>query len=294
MKSHSFFGRLALLAAALIWGSSFFVMKNAVDQIPVYWLLAFRFSVGFVLLSLIFVRKWRLLSRQTLLHGGFLGVILALAYIVQTFGLTDTTPGKNAFLTAVYCVLAPFVNWLCFRARPSSWNWLAAVLCLVGIGLVSLSGDFTIRMGDALTLLSGVVYAVQIVYISHYGEAEDPILLTMLQFGTAALICWGMTLATGATSVALSMETMPELLYLAVFATTVAMLCQNVGQSVTPAAQSSILLSLESVFGVLFSVLFAHEALTPRLLSGFAVIFVAVIISETRLSFLFPQKEAKV
>lgn len=278
-------GRIALFSAALIWGSSFFVMKDAVSGVPVFLLLAFRFTVGCGLLSVVFWQKWKKCSRRLLFHGLVVGVLLFAAYTAQTYGLKETTPGKNAFLTAVYCVLVPFVNWLLLRRRPSRWNWIAAVMCLGGIGLVSLDGSLTMNRGDALTLLGGVFYALHLVAVSRYGEEDDAVLLTTVQFGASALCCW---LCHGL------FETMPvfpenawvELIYLAVFATTIALLLQNVGQSVTPAAQASILLSLESVFGVLFSVICYGETVTPRLVLGFLLIFLAVVASETQFSFI--------
>ena len=223
--------------------------------------------------------------RADVLRGAAVGVILGAAYIAQTIGLNYTTAGKNAFLTAVYCVLVPFVNWLLLRRRPTMWNWIAAVMCLGGIGLVSLDGSLSINQGDALTMLGGVFYALHMVAVGRYGEQDDPVLLTTVQFGASALCCWGCSLA---------LETMPvfpenawaELIYLAVFATTAALLLQNVGQSVTPAAQAAILLSLESVFGVLFSVICYGEEVTLRLGAGFGLIFLAVLASETQFSFL--------
>ena len=122
-------GRVALLTAALIWGSSFIVMKNAVEGVPVFMLLGIRFTVGCLLLMLIFHRRLKTIGKKQLLHGAVVGTLLFAAYTVQTFGLRETTPGKNAFLTAVYCVLVPFVNWVIFRRRPTGWNWLAAVMC---------------------------------------------------------------------------------------------------------------------------------------------------------------------
>ena len=279
-------GRVALLTAALIWGSSFIVMKNAVEGVPVFMLLGIRFTVGCLLLALIFHRRLKAIGKRQLLHGAVVGTLLFAAYTVQTFGLRETTPGKNAFLTAVYCVLVPFVNWVIFHRRPTGWNWLAAVMCLAGIGLVSLEGDLTMNRGDALTLLGGVFYALHLVAVSRFGEEDDPVMLTMLQFGASAVWCWGLSLLT---------ETMPhpfptnawfELAYLAVFATTAALLLQNVGQSVTPAAPAAILLSLESVFGVVFSVMLGAEGLTAQLVCGFALIFLAVVASETQFSFL--------
>lgn len=286
MQGKALWGRLALLGAAMIWGSSFFVMKNAVDGIPVFLLLAIRFTIGCALLSLVCVKKWRHCGCRLLRHGAVVGVLLFLAYTAQTYGLKDTTPGKNAFLTAVYCALVPFVNWGLLRRRPSRWNWLAAVMCLGGIGLVSLDGSLSMNRGDALTLVGGVCYALHLVAVSRFGEEDDPVLLTAVQFGASALCCWGCSLAIETMPATLPQGAWGELIYLAVFATTLALLMQNVGQSVTPAAPAAILLSLESVFGVLFSVVCYGETVTPRLAVGFLLIFLAVVASETHFSFL--------
>lgn len=284
-QKHTMGGRLALLAAALIWGTSFIVMKDAVSGVPVFQLLAIRFTVAFVLLGLVFLRRLLRCGRETVLHGVICGVLLLGAYSVQTFGLTDTTPGKNAFLTAVYCVLVPFGTWLLFRRRPTAYNWIAAVLCIIGIGLVSLNGEMTVSRGDALTLLGGVIFAAHVIALSHYTAKSDAISLTIVQFGTcAALACLLSLLTEGVLP--LPAAALPQLLYLAVFATAAALLLQSVGQSRTPPSQSAILLSLESVFGVAFSVALGAEALTLQLFCGFALIFVSVIVSETQLSFL--------
>ena len=286
MRLSGGWGRVALLTAALIWGSSFIVMKNAVEGVPVFMLLGIRFTVGCLLLMLIFHRRLKTIGKKQLLHGAVVGTLLFAAYTVQTFGLRETTPGKNAFLTAVYCVLVPFVNWLIFRRRPTGWNWLAAVMCLAGIGLVSLEGDLTMNRGDALTLVGGVFYALHLVAVSRFGEEDDPVMLTMLQFGASAVWCWGLSLLTESLPNPFPTNAWFELAYLAVFATTAALLLQNVGQSVTPAAPAAILLSLESVFGVAFSVMLGAEGLTAQLVFGFALIFLAVVASETQFSFL--------
>lgn len=279
-------GRLALLAAALIWGSSFVIMKNTVDDVPVFLLLAIRFSIAFVVLGAVFFRRLRGLDRRFILGGMLCGAMLITAYSLQTFGLVGTTPGKNAFLTAVYCVLVPFLAWIFFRKRPTMWNWLAAVLCVAGIGLVSLNGGLTIAPGDALSLLSGVCYALHIIALSRLGEKGDVFALSIIQFGTTALLAWLLHLLTGPADVHLPLRIWPQLGYLSVLCTCVAITLQALGQKLTPPSQSAILLSLESVFGVLFSLLLGAEALSFQLFSGFALIFLSVIVSETQLSFL--------
>lgn len=284
LKKHG--GRLALLAAALIWGSSFIVMKDAVDDVPVFMLLGIRFTIAFALLAAACFRRLMKADRTLLLGGGLCGVLLLCAYAAQTFGLMGTTPGKNAFLTAVYCVLVPFAGWLFFRKRPSAWNWLAAALCIAGIGFVSLNGDLTISQGDGLTLVGGVFYCLHIMALSRFSERGDPIALTTVQFGATAALSWLLSLLTESGAALPAPALWPQLLYLAVFATAATLLLQSIGQKLTPPSQAAILLSLESVFGVLFSVLMGAENVTVQLLLGFALIFVSVIVSETQLSFL--------
>ena len=111
-----------LFAAAIIWGTSFFVMKNALDVIPVFYLLAIRFTAGAVLLAAVCWKKWAGFTRDYLWRGAVIGAFLFLAYSVQTFGLDRTTPSKNAFLTAVYCVIVPFLYWAAARRRPDRYN----------------------------------------------------------------------------------------------------------------------------------------------------------------------------
>ena len=279
-------GRAALLTAALIWGSSFIVMKDTLNDVPVFLLLAIRFTLGGVLLALIFRKRLLVSSKSILSHGILCGVLLLTAYATQTYGLMTTSPGTNAFLTANYCVLVPFLAWFFHRKRPTVYNWAAAVMCIAGIGLISLSGDLSIGTGEGLTLLSGVLYALHIMALSHYGSQDDPIALTIIQFGVVALLSWGCTLIAERGTAFPAPAVWPQLMYLTVFATAVTLICQSVGQSLTPPSQSAILLSLECVFGTAFSVMLGREVLTLQLFCGFALVFLGVIVSETQLSFL--------
>ena len=279
-------GRLALLTAAIIWGTSFIVMKDTVDHIPVFQLLAIRFTLAGLLLALIFRKRLMRSARSLLSHGAVCGVLLLSAYATQTFGLKTTTPGANAFLTAVYCVMVPFMAWGFFRKRPTAYNWVAAVLCIGGIGLISLSGDLTLGIGEALTLVSGLFFALHIMALSHFGGKDDPVALTIVQFAVVATLSWAGTLLTERGAAFPAPAVWPPLLYLTVFATAATLVLQSVGQSLTPPSQSAILLSLESVFGALFSVILGYEALTLPILCGFTLVFVSVIVSETQLTFL--------
>ena len=277
-----------LLTATLIWGSSFFVMKNTLDALPVQYLLAFRFTIGAVLMSALCAKKWRTMTRDYLWRGGAIGVVLYLAYAVQTYGLALTTPSKNAFLTSVYCVLVPFLYWGIAKIKPDIYNISAAVLCVAGVGFVSLNGDLSVQSGDLLTLLCAVFYALHIVAVAKFSSGKDIYLLTALEFAACAVCAWAAAaifepfhisaLRDGSVLIALG--------YLGVFATRVALLFQNVGQVHSDPNSAAVILSLESVFGVLCSVLFADDRVTLPMAVGFVLIFAAVICSETKLAFL--------
>lgn len=152
-----------LVLAPVIWGSSFVVMKHSLDSFTPFYLLAFRFTAAAVLLGLTCWKSWRLMDRSYLKSGLIIGTFLFLAYAFQTFGLDRTTSGKNAFLTAVYCVIVPFLYWLIAGRRPDKWNLLAAFICIAGIGMVALttkgSGGLTVNLGDMLTLAGGFFFA---------------------------------------------------------------------------------------------------------------------------------------
>ena len=278
-----------LFAAAFIWGSSFFIMKDTLNSMPVQYLLAIRFTIGAVLLGLVCWKKWGPYMRPDYLwRGGAMGLCLYLAYAIQTYGLERTTSSKNAFLTAVYCVLVPFFHWAFSKVRPDKYNLLAAVLCVAGVGLVSLNGDLSINVGDLLTLLCAVFYALHIVVTAKVSPGKDIALLTVFQFAFAALFAWvGGLLTEDFPAAALSSaEALLPLAYLGVMATTVALLFQNVGMVYSDPASAAVILSLESVFGVLCSVVFYGDLVTVKLLAGFLLIFLAVLCSETKFAFL--------
>ncbi len=276
-----------IVLATIIWGFSFVVMKDAVEVIPPAWLLGIRFIFAGILLLAVLARRVRKhFSGRALLYGAILGVFDFLAFWLQTLGLQHTTPGINAFLTATYCVIVPFAWWVVAHKRPTIFNVGAAVLAIAGIWLVSVSGSgetLSIGLGEGLTLGCAVVFAVHIVLVSKFSRTCDALVLTVFQFIAEGLL----GLATGAATeafpgmAAFTPSVVGQIAFLAVFASVVAFGIQNVSLAHVPPAQASLLLSLESVFGVLFSILLYGEQMTLRLVIGFVLIFAAIVISET-------------
>ena len=279
--------RAALLAAALIWGGSFVIMKNSVDVFDPFYLLAFRFTAAAGILSAVLFPRLKKMKPGTVWRGAVIGVLLFAAYAFQTFGLTDTTPGKNAFLTAGYCILVPFFFWAVRGARPDRYNLTAAILCIAGVGLVSLDGEWSMGWGDAMTLVGSAFYAAHMVAVVKLGKDRDPLLITLFQFVGSAVCAWVLAaLFETFPTTGWTLESIGGLAYLAVFATCVCLSFQIFGQQHTSPSAAAILLSFESVFGVLISVIVGMDAPTAQMIAGFVIIFAAVIVSETKLSFL--------
>ncbi len=272
-----------LLLTSIIWGSAFVFQKFATEELSSWFITAARFTIAAVLLWVITYRKWGRLNRGYLLGGLITGATMGLGTAVQTVALTlGTTPGKSAFLTAVYCVIVPFFYWFVSKERPQKNHVFAAVICLVGIGLISFNGDMTMTSGDVVTLIGGVIFACDLTAVAWFAKGRDPILLTTMQITFSAVVGWIGTFVTNGVPAAISMGAMGNVLYLALFSTALCLFLQAYGLKHTDAAVGTILLSLESVFGVVFSVLLYHEAVTPRMAVGFAIVFVAVLLSQFR------------
>jgi len=278
------FASLALLIAAIIWGGSFPLLKDAVDAANPFTVVAVRFTIAALVLAAGCIPRLKRATRAGVLRGAVIGAMLIVPQCLQTIGIADTTPGKNAFLTTIYVVGVPFVYWLIDRSRPDRYNIIAALLLIAGVGLVSLTEAFTISWGDSLTLLSGVFFSAHIVAIAKLGRDQDPFVLTISQFVTCAVFGWVFALVSGGLREGFApvIEAGWPILYLALLCTALGLLMQMIGQKYTHPSSASIIMGLEAVFGALFSALFGYEVLTLRMLLGFAVIFAAVLISELK------------
>lgn len=275
--------KLLLVMVTVVWGSSFVLMKDLVGIVEPTWLLAIRFALAALALALLSLKHRKLFfERGHVLYGIIIGAPLFVGYLLQTVGLTDTTPGKNAFLTASYCVMIPFMNWAFARHKPNRFHVVAAFMCLLGIGLISLNEGFSVSFGDGLTLCCAFFYALQLIFMAKYGQGRNSAVLTIWQLVVVSAGSCIVALATGAQLDLSSFDASCwwSLGYLAVVVTALAVLFQNVGIANVEPATAGLLLSLESVFGVAFSIVLGYEALTPRVLVGFLVVFAAIVVSE--------------
>lgn len=285
-QTTSLLSSAGILFAAAIWGFAFVVVKDSLNYIGAVWMLAFRFTIAAIALALLYSRKLKTLTRRTWIHGGVLGLYLFLAYLLQTIGCNYTTAGKNAFLTTIYVFLIPLFLWIQTKKRPAWYVFACAAMSITGIGLLALgTGDAgAVNAGDLLTLACGVFYAIHIIFTAKYNGEHDPILLTVLQFLFAAAFSWICAPVIDGTfplGQVQNPRVIASMLYLGLLSTMVCFVLQNVGLKFLPSAWASLLLSFESVFGVLFSTIILGEKITLRMGAGCVLIFAAVVLAQT-------------
>lgn len=277
--------RLLLAFAAAIWGLGFIVGKGAIAEVGATWFTGIRFLGSALILFIVLFRHIvRHLNKETVRAGCIIGVFSFLGFWTQFIGLGLTTPSKNAFLSACYCLTVPFIWWVVARRRPSKRVLLAAVVCAVGIALVSLTETFSIGLGDAVSVLSAFLYGAEIVVISLVMKRHDVLAVT-----------WVQQLVSGALAIVVALFTQPvptfaqvsdptflaQMAYIIVMAASVGAVIQNFAQAHLSASESGLLCSLESVFCAAFSAIFIGEAFTLQMLAGFVLIFGSIVVAQT-------------
>jgi len=281
MKKH--LGTIGLLSIAIVWGTGFVASSVALRGLSPSEFMFLRFLIAAVLMTIISFKKIIKASKKTILAGISLGIWLYLAFILQTVGLANTTPSKNAFLTAVNVIIVPFIAFLVLKIKVDKYSIIGAVLAVVGIGVLSLNIDFTLSFGDWLTLLCAVCFAIHIFLTGQSVKKHDMFTLVTLQMITAFLLSFFVLLFTEGIQIQLGRNETISVLYSGIMCTTVAFFIQAFSQRYTTETQAAVILSTESLFGTIFSVLIIGEVITGRMVMGCILIMTAVLISETKL-----------
>ncbi len=288
-------GNLILLLTALIWGVSFIAQSVGVEEISPIAFNGIRSVLGgVVLLPVIFLldrsKKKKGIPVQkmdkTLLLGGIIcGICLCVASTLQTMGMVYTSPGKSGFLTALYMVIVPILG-LFMGKRPRPVVLISVLIALSGLYLMCMDGSLSVNYGDVLTVFCAVVFAFHILAIDHFSPKVDGVKLACLQFfvcGFLNLIAMVFLNQTPTFSQVASLWA--SIGYSGVLSCGVAYTLQIVGQKYTDPTSASILMSLESVFATLTTVILVAcgwnltgGQLSPRELWGCVLMFAAILL----------------
>lgn len=278
---------LLLLLAAAIWGLSFVVLRSATVELPATYVVGIRYLGAAIIVGI--TLKRRIVQHFDLNHilpGAVLGVLIYFGFGLMSVSAMGTTPGKNAFLTTAYCVFVPFLAFPFTRRAPNMRNIVAGIICLIGIACISLhvsDGALSMHFSEMIAVLSAVFLGLHMVVVAHFSRKNrDMLVLTFYQFLTSGLIGF----AIGFTSTPFPVEKLiiPSVLfdlgYLVLLSTCVGSLLQNICQEHVPAAQASLLIASEAIFGLMFGVLLIHEQVRIIDGIGFLLISAAILINE--------------
>ena len=278
-RNHHTLATAALVGVTAVWGGTFVVVQDSVEQMPVLPFLFWRFALAAAVLALLRPRAVLDLDPVARGHGVLLGLMLGTGYMAQTFGLLHTSATVSGFITGMFVVFTPLIGWLALRQPITPPVWAAVGLATVGLGLISLNG-FAIGFGELLTLVCAASFAAHIVGLGHWSTSSRAYGLTVLQLGVVALICLVASPLQGGLVLPPSGGVWAAIVFLALAATALAFLAQAWAQTHMSAPRAAIVLTLEPVFAGIFGVTLGGDTLTARILAGGACIVTAMYVVE--------------
>ena len=295
-KKTQFLGVLLLLLTAFIWGVAFVAQSVGMDSVEGFTFSGIRTLLGaFVLLPIVLFRNnkakkpldelqlkaHKSVTKKTIISGMILGVVFCVAGNFQQFAFNHSTSGKIAFITALYMFFVPLFG-LFLKKKVPALTWICVLLGFVGLFFLCINpNDMTgLNRGDLLAIICSIFFAVHILMIEKFAPHVDGVMLSCVQFFTSGIIsCVLMFIFENPQISAIKTAIVP-ILYAGVLSCGIAYTFQIIGQKYTEATVASIILSMESVFGVLAGAIILHEILTGREILGCVIMFIAIILSQ--------------
>ncbi|NLV26598.1 MAG: DMT family transporter [Methanomicrobiales archaeon] len=271
---------LILILIVLIWGSSYVAMKWGMDSFGIYSLIALRFSIAFCVGILVLWPSMSKIYLHTLASSAFLGFCFFCGFIFLLVGM-ETSPTTSAgFLMATTIVFIPIIQALVFHKIPNKFLIIAILLCLSGVGLLTIKEGQTIDFGTIICLIAALCYATQIVTTKWVlSSGENAVTIGVLQLGFTALFAIGPAFFLEMPLQTVTLTSGMIILYLAILCTLIGFVLQTVAQEFTSPEHTGLIFTLESVFAALFGYLLLQEVLPLHGYIGVILVFSGVIIA---------------
>ena len=274
----------ALVGVTFIWGSTFVMVKDIIEQVPPMQMLAARFAIAAIPLLVIItvLRRWRGFSLRELGWGLAIGMALGISYTLQTVGLQYTTASHAAFITGLLVVIAPVMGIFVLRQVPNRWAILGIVLATSGLALLTLRFEegLTINPGDLLVLGCAFGFGLHLALLARASRLFDALRLTTVQIVVACAVN-----AVGALLLEWPLKPMsPEVwagaAFLGIMATSVGIGVLVSVLKYTTVVHASLINALEPVFAAVFGIWLQGDRLSPAALTGAALIVMGMLVTE--------------
>ena len=289
-------GNTALFLTALVWGSGFVAQRLGNEILPPMSFNSIRqIMAGLVLLPVLAVslRSSGYLSREkasiaqisfrrrkALIGGLICGVFMLSGSMLQQIGLVTLSAGKSGFISSIYIVFVPIFS-VILGSHVKRRSIFCVIMAMIGFGVMSLQGGLgSVTPGDWLTLLSAASFAAQIVAVNNFLDRNNDILLSVIQMFFCGIVGFAVALFVEHPQLGAIIEGLPLLLYMTFFPTAAGFTLQIVGQKYTDSSSAALIMSLESVFALLFGMLILHEMMSLREAIGAMIIFAATLIGQ--------------
>lgn len=271
-------GLVSLILITMIWGTTFVIVKEALDTISVPLLLALRFTLAGLLLA------WAGWDRRALVPALILGGLSFAGFVTQTMGLAITSASNAAFITGLSVILTPVVARLVWKQSLAARVYTAAFVALVGLALITLrDGVAAVNGGDLLVLVTALTYAVYIVYLGEVAGKVRGTSLAFMQHVPMALLAWLWALPQVGDLAEVPLTTYLAIVYLAAIATALVAIIQTYAQRVVPAHLTALIFVLEPAFAALFAYIVLGERLGVLGWIGGALMLFAMVVAQVRL-----------
>jgi len=283
---------LALLFVTFTWGISFLLTKNELANMGVFNFLAVRFTLAFILSLIYFNKKLMKPDIKSIKYGILVGFILFSGYAVQTIGLKYTTASKSAFITGISVVLVPLISSFIFKNKIKKEVKFGVVLAFVGLLLLTLSDFSMMNIGDILTFIGAIAFAMHIIVVGIFTKKTNSVVFAIVQIGSVGFFSTIATLTLENPTVSLPFYSWLNILFLAFFCTALAFILQSVAQQYTTSTHTALIYSAEPVFAGIFGYLVAGELLGLRGFFGAGLILSGMLLAELEIDKLRKVKNA--
>ena len=273
-------GDLMMLGATMIFGAMTIFSKQILAALEVFNMVALRFLIAFAVCFAVFHRRYSAAGRETAFHSGVLGTFLFISYLCMVLGCKYTTASNAGFMMSLVAFFTPLIVWVQEKKAPSARQTASIVITLVGVGLMCLSGRFTLNKGDVICIFSAFFYSFQMLYTERYARTDDPVVLGTFQLIFVAVYgaVFSFVLEDG-FRLPVSPAGWGQLLYLALGCGALGFILQTAAEKYSSAAHSTIIYASQPVFVALFSYIMLGEPITLRQIAGIIIVFAGVLIT---------------